>query len=122
MTTIRATCPTCGEVDLTPDDIRLTVVRTTRAEVGPDSHYTFTCPSCDESVAKPATERIARLLMGGGVETGVVDRSHPAASGRRPTHPESPPEGRHFTADDLLDFHLLLEEDGWFDLLERSLL
>lgn len=122
MTTIRATCPSCGEVDLTPDDIRLTVVRTTRAEVGPDSHYTFTCPTCDESVAKPATERIARLLTGGGVETEILDRSHPASGPRRPAHPESPQDAPAFTPDDLLDFHLLLEEDGWFHRLERSLL
>lgn len=122
MTTIRASCPTCGEVDLTPDDIHLTVIRTTRAEVGPDSHYTFTCPECAESVAKPATERIARLLTGGGVETEIVDCSHPAAARRRPSHPESPPNGPPLTADDLIDFHLLLEEDGWFELLESSLL
>lgn len=122
MTTIRATCPTCGEVDLTPDEIRLTVIRTTRSEVGPDSHYSFTCPTCDESIAKPATERIARLLSGGGVETEIVDRSHPARGSRAPAHPETPPEGPALTLDDLLDLHLLLEQDGWFSRLESSLL
>ena len=112
MTTIRATCPECGEVDLTPDDIRLTVIRGEGLPIGPDSHYTFRCPGCEQPVNKPADERIARLLTTGGVSVTVVeDRSD------LPGHPESPIVGPGFTYDDLLDFHLLLAGDGWFELL-----
>ncbi len=114
MTTIRATCPSCGEVDLTPDQIRLTVVPSVADQVGPDSHYTFTCPSCEDRVDKPADERIARLLTTGGVEVSVLERTvgTPASP-----HPERPPAGPALTYDDLLDLHLLLRRDDWFESL-----
>lgn len=109
MTTIRATCPHCGEVDLAPTDIQLTVVRAEGMPVGPDSRYTFDCPGCTESVAKPADERIARLLTTGGVEVSVIQDSEPV-----PPHPEDPPGGPAFTPDDLIDFHFQLQQREWF--------
>lgn len=114
MTTIRATCPICGEVDLSPDQIRLTVVPSVADSVGPDSHYTFICPSCEDRVHKPADERIARLLTTGGVAVSVLDQTAGASA---PPHPECPPAGPALTYDDLLDLHLLLREDDWFDSL-----
>ena len=50
MTTIKATCPTCGEVALTPDDIELRVDQD-RTE---GSFYGFECPRCTAQVRKPA--------------------------------------------------------------------
>lgn len=130
MTTIRATCPHCGEVDLTPDDIRLTVVRAPGAPVGPHSFYAFTCPSCTERVHKPADERIARLLTTGGVRVEVVDEAEEdLVSGvdeldaplPLPPHPEEPRDADALTYDDVLDFHLLLERPDWFaELLALS--
>ncbi len=38
-TRIRATCPGCGEVELTPPDVELRVCR-----VEERSHYAFVCP------------------------------------------------------------------------------
>lgn len=116
MTTIRATCPSCGEVDLTPEQIVLTVVRADEAPVGPDSHYAFRCPSCTERVEKPADERIAHLLTTGGVSVSVLDD---VEEQRRalPSHPEDPPEGPALTHDDLLDLHETLAEDHWFEEL-----
>lgn len=114
MTTIRATCPTCGEVDLTPEQIVLTVIRADEAPVGPDSHYAFTCPSCTSRVEKPADERIAHLLTTGGVSVSVVDE-HEADD--RPPHPEAPTGGPALTYDDLLDLHVLLATGDWFDQL-----
>ena len=102
MTTIRATCPTCGEVGLTPEEIDLRV-----DPAGSDpSFYAFNCPTCTTVVRKPADERIVRLLASGGVE--VRQLIHPSA--RRP--------GPAFTHDDLIDFHGLLRTDHWFDELE----
>lgn len=115
MTRIRAKCPQCGEVDLRPHDIQLEIVRTFVGEVADGSNYRFLCPDCQEIVTKPADERIARLLATGGVPITVsgdelIDRL-------ANEHPESPPDGPAFTHDDLLDFHLLLEGDGWFTTL-----
>lgn len=118
MTRIRASCPECGEVDLRPDEVTLHVVRGGDGTLSIGSSYRFLCPACDELVTKPADERIASLLRSGGVATeetagGRVDR--------RPRHPEDPPGGRPLSYDDLLDLHLLLARDGWFDeLLARS--
>ncbi len=103
MTTIKATCPTCGEVGLTPNDIELRVDPTGAGE----SFYAFVCPECGSVVRKPADDRVVRLLQSGGVP--LLTYSEPA-----PRHPGGPA----FTHDDLLDFHTLLEGDHWFTDLE----
>ena len=101
MTTIRATCPTCGEVGLTPDEVELHVDPTGHRQAS----YCFDCPSCLELISKPADERIVRLLASGGVP---VREWAPVEEARSPQHPP-------LTPDDLLDFHELLRGDGWFD-------
>lgn len=125
MTRIRATCPSCGEVDLRPDDIRLEIVGDSPSDVCDGSYYAFSCPDCAGTVTKPADDRIARLLRSGGVV--VTYRSaapHLDAEIARAValldHPEGMPIAPPLTRDDLLDFHLLLQGDDWFDEL-RSL-
>lgn len=113
MTRIRATCPSCGEIELRPEDIQLDIVRDRAGEVGDGSAYRFDCPTCLQQVEKPADERIARLLATGGVSIAINTLDEPL-----PGHPESPPEGPALTSDDLLDFHQLLETESWFGALE----
>jgi predicted RNA-binding Zn-ribbon protein involved in translation (DUF1610 family) len=124
VTRIRASCPSCGEVDLTPPDVTLHIVRSTDGLVGDGSNYRFSCPDCDEVVTKPADERIAQLLTTGGVPVEDGEPSDDEAAlieALKPLHPELPPPGRALTPDDLLDFHLLLATDHWFeDLLTRT--
>ncbi|HEY8340725.1 MAG TPA: hypothetical protein VIK95_12725 [Egibacteraceae bacterium] len=103
MTTIKATCPTCGEVTLTPEDIELRVDRSENAE----SSYAFTCPECLCSVRKPANERVVRLLISGGVEVFELEAPRVPLSERF--------DGPPITHDDLLDFHALLGTDDWFE-------
>ena len=98
MTTIKATCPRCGDVDLVPADVRVTVA----AELG-WSTYTFTCVGCEDSVCKSADDDVVQLLTGAGVrvdhieipveylEARVIERTY-----------------RPLTRDDLLDFALWL--------------
>lgn len=115
MTRIRATCPTCGEVDLRPEDIRLYLVPPPGEDegVGEGSTYTFSCPVCNGFVSKPADERVAQLLETGGVPIRVG--GPPVSDGTPlPEHPEEALGGPPLTYDDLLDLHLLLESDGWF--------
>ncbi|MDQ3538353.1 MAG: hypothetical protein M3415_06125 [Actinomycetota bacterium] len=105
MTTIKATCPSCGEVGLTPDEIELRVSEHGAAA----SYYAFTCPSCQIVVRKPADERVVRLLVSGGVP--VLQLDPPAAPPRQLGERfDGPP----LTHDDLLDFHTLLQGDAWF--------
>lgn len=100
MTTIKTTCPACGEIDLVPEDIELH----TDPTAGRDSFYAFGCPECLLVVRKRADERVVRLLVSVGVACVALR-----------TVTDDPP----FTYDDLLDLHALLATDGWFDdLLE----
>lgn len=103
MTTIKATCPTCGEVSLTPDDIEL------RVDEGSTegSFYGFSCPRCAADVRKPADERVVRLLVSGGV---------PALPAVPPVVPRTLGDrfdGPKLTHDDLLDLHEALQDDAW---------
>ena len=50
VTTIKASCPTCGEVELTSDDVSLMVCSQPTL-----SYYAFTCPGCLDEVRKPAS-------------------------------------------------------------------
>lgn len=114
MTRIRATCPSCGEVELTADELVLSVVG---SPVDTDTTYRFTCPDCSNTVVKNADARIARMLTTGGVEveyTSATRLDDELAALLEQHHPELPTGGPAFTFDDLLDFHDLLDGDTWF--------
>lgn len=107
MTTIKATCPTCGEVALTPDDIELRVDEANTE----GSFYGFDCPRCEAQVRKPADERVVRLLVSGGVPALPI--SAPPVRKRLSERFDFP----KITHDDLLDFHQALDGDAWFEKL-----
>jgi len=62
MTTIKASCPSCGDVELTPQQVRLVV-----CSVKSWSYYAFTCTTCQDEVRKPAGRDVVALLISGGV-------------------------------------------------------
>ena len=108
MTTIKATCPRCGEVDLTADDILLRIGATQAVNT-----YGFTCTHCGKFVEKAADDRIVRLLLSGGVMPVPVHVPAEVLEIR---------QGPPLNYDDLLDFHEMLERDDWLDeLLGRPL-
>jgi len=90
MTTIKASCPSCGEVELTSDDVRLMI-----CSHPPLSYYAFDCPGCVDEVRKPADEHVVRLLKTGGVEVTVWEL---------PAEALEPKLGPVLSYDDLLDF------------------
>jgi hypothetical protein len=95
MGTIRCTCPRCGSVDLTADDVVL------RIRAGSVSNtYCFSCSSCKSFVEKRADAAVLRLLLSGGVAPTFV--SGPAET--LEVH-----EGPRITQDDLLNFHEMLK-------------
>jgi predicted RNA-binding Zn-ribbon protein involved in translation (DUF1610 family) len=94
MTTIKASCPSCGEVELTSDDITLRVGDRS-------SYYSFTCPDCAKHVHKPADDHIVRLLMSGGVH---------AEAWEIPAEALEPHPGPPLGYDDLLDLMLELTD------------
>ena len=94
MTTIKASCPTCGEVELTPSDVSLMVC--THAAL---SYYAFDCPHCSDEVRKPADDHVVSLLVSGGVPAQVWDL---------PAEALEQHAGPALNYDDLLDFALQL--------------
>jgi predicted RNA-binding Zn-ribbon protein involved in translation (DUF1610 family) len=118
MTTIRTTCPRCGEVDMSPEAILLSI-RDQRGE----GSYRFACPECLNTIEKPADRKVVALLLSAGVEladAGTDDLEHePEPDGYEPLelHAGGPP----FTVDDLITFHFLLKDDEELSrLLPRS--
>jgi hypothetical protein len=67
MTTIKATCPLCGDIDLTPREVRLTV-----AEAAGWATYTFKCGRCNDYIEKTADEEVVALLTSAGVAVDKV--------------------------------------------------
>ncbi|GAC1443744.1 MAG: hypothetical protein NVS3B26_06340 [Mycobacteriales bacterium] len=103
MTTIKASCPTCGEVELTPADVALMV-----CSHAPMSYYCFSCPTCADEIRKPADDHVVSLLVSGGVPAQVWELPAEALELR---------VGPVLTYDDLLDFALSL---GSTDLISAA--
>ena len=103
MTTIKASCPACGEVELTSKDVTLMV-----CNYAPQSYYTFVCPKCADTVKKPADDHVVSLLMSGGVRAEVWELPAEALETK---------SGPTLTYDDLLDFALQL---GTTDLVAAA--
>lgn len=101
MTTIKASCPCCGDVELTPTQVRLVV-----CTVADWSFYAFTCGTCSDEVRKPAGADVVSLLRTGGVcvERWLV-----------PAEALEPHDGPLISYDDVLDFALQLQ--GSTDLM-----
>lgn len=95
MTTIKASCPSCGDVVLTPPQVRLVV-----CTVEDWSFYTFTCNTCRDEVRKPAARDIVALLTSGGV------LAEPWAV---PAEALEEHHGDRIDYDDVLDFALWLD-------------
>ncbi len=58
---VRTTCPACGDLVLTPGDLKLQ-----RDHVS--SRYRFTCPCCDQVVVRDVAPGIVQVLRAAGVE------------------------------------------------------
>ena len=106
-TVVKATCATCGEVELAPDQLQLRVCSTPEASV-----YHFTCPTCCTIVVKSASDgRIVTLLTSVGVPTTMWDL---------PAELDEVHDGPPLTIDDLIDLHFALERPDWSALLTPS--
>lgn len=96
---VRATCPTCGDVELTVDDVQVQVCVTTT-----QSTYSFVCPACALIVNKDANDSVVESLTSAG--SRLVAWSLPAEL-------YEPKTGPRINHDDLLEFHLALEGGDW---------
>jgi predicted RNA-binding Zn-ribbon protein involved in translation (DUF1610 family) len=97
-TNVKTRCPDCGDVNLTPQEVRLFVYPPTKESW---SYYSFTCPKCKEEVRVSANEPIRQLLTLGGVEQEEPDV---------PAEVFEEHNGPVLTHDYVLDFALWLEQ------------
>jgi len=104
--TIRASCPTCGDVELTTRDVTVQVCSNNN-----QGSYSFLCPHCLLAVSKPAEARIVDLLVLSGVRLSVW---------HMPAELEEPHAGDPISYDDLLEFPYQLQQEGWFERLVTS--
>lgn len=95
---IVATCPSCGNVELEPQQVELVVYPLARESW---SYYSFTCPKCEEEVRKPANKAVRNILTLGGVK-----EVRPAIPAEALQDHDGPPIGY----DCLLDFALWLKQ------------
>jgi predicted RNA-binding Zn-ribbon protein involved in translation (DUF1610 family) len=109
MTTIRTTCPRCGEVDMGPEAIFLSI----RDQLGGEGSYRFACPECQNTIEKPADRKVVALLLSAGVE--IEDEQELEEEFARPEPIEQHAGGPPFCPDDLLAFHFLLKDDDALD-------
>ena len=103
MATIKATCPECGDVELTTRDMRVLVCADTN-----QGSYTFVCPDCRLAVAKPAEQRVIDVLVSSGVRLSVWELPAELAEEKA---------GPAITYDDILAFHFAMQETSWFEQL-----
>lgn len=108
MTTIKATCPGCGDVELTSPQVRLVV-----CSVAEWSFYAFACPGCTDEVRRHATDEVVRLLTTGGVTAEPWDVPAEALEERT---------GATISWDDVLDFSLALDDVDLVAMAEGELL
>ncbi|HEY0398373.1 MAG TPA: hypothetical protein VGF00_08295 [Acidimicrobiia bacterium] len=107
MTAVEATCAECGVVWLSPGDI---VVRVC-VDLQSSASYTYHCPECGLLAAKPANDHMVDFLTSIGAS---LEAWHLPDELREPR-----PDGARINHDDLLDFHLLLQDKDWFERLEQ---
>ena len=103
---IRASCPTCGDVELTTRDVRVLLCSTNY-----QSSYAFQCPSCRVAVAKPAEPRVVDVLLASGISLSVW---------HMPAELDEVHTGAPISYDDLLEFHFRLRGDVDVDTLLAS--
>lgn len=95
MTMIKVNCPQCGDIDLGPTALHLTVF-----DAGPMSHYEFFCTKCFTCVRKPADSSVQTLLTQGGVASSYEHVPREVLEMRA---------GAPITYDDVLEFTMALE-------------
>jgi hypothetical protein len=90
MTTIRTSCPLCGDVELAPADLSLRL-----APCRGTGTYRFRCPHCEEPRQRPASHRVVSILLATGVAYEVID------------------DGAPITEGEIRDFLVGLDRDNW---------
>lgn len=106
-TSIKTSCPDCGEIRLKENDI---VVRTIEGQH--TGQYRFWCPKCHQLIIKDASDRIVQILIDGGVKHEVFTLPLELT--------EHPIDAPTINLDDLIDFGLALQDENWPQRLKED--
>jgi len=104
---IRVRCPSCAEVRIDATKLTIRVCTDTK-----QWSYCFLCPACGYAVARDSDNGMLAEISGMGVKTVVWHLPGELS--------EPKPSGPPFTWDDLLDFHLSLQDDGQMRVVARD--
>jgi hypothetical protein len=110
---IEAICPACGPVVCAASEFMLSL-----CSYPPASHYAFCCPSCTVMVTRPATPRVAQVLLELGVSVRTYDE--PLDLPERPHQPERHVDDPSFTAEDVIELRRSMEDPNWIEQLGRA--
>ncbi len=99
-TTIRATCPNCGDVELGVADLTALLCSTNDA-----ASYSFRCPGCMVLVTKSTGRRVVDVLVSSGVEL---------RRWRFPAELEEPHNGQAFAPADVVALREDLSRSDWY--------
>jgi hypothetical protein len=78
---------------------------------GGEGSYRFSCPECLNTIEKPADRKVIALLLSAGVE--LAEHADEArVPGEKVRSSDRRPSGPPFTVDDLITFHLLLQNEA----------
>jgi hypothetical protein len=97
MTTIRTTCTTCGDVELTTADVGLEL-----SSGAQEGRYRFDCPFCGTTQRRPASQRVVSVLLATGVGYDIVATASA------------------ITEEEIAGFSRNLDGHGWFQELAAS--
>ncbi len=106
MPLIKASCSTCGDVELTISELRVLVCSTDGT-----ASYNFLCPSCAFRVSKPADKAVVDILLASGVAMSFW---------RMPQELEEDHHGEPISYDELMDFHYQLAGENLFERLTET--
>lgn len=110
-TTVKCTCPDCGDVATSTDKV---VVRFREGTDGIEGgQYRFTCPKCGRIVLKDTAFNIISLLTASGCR--IETWTPPIEIMERPLEDAHPA----ISLDDVIDLHFQLDtnEEEWFNRL-----
>lgn len=105
MPIIRASCPTCGDVDIAPDAMTVMLCSSNG-----EASYVYRCPACKMVVSKAVDRRIVEILVSSGVRIHFW---------RLPEESDEEITGPPVDFDDLIEFHNQLSDPTWLERLIR---
>ena len=110
MIEIQSVCDECGS-ELTLDPTDLLLLLPTEEADNRTARLVHGCELCGATTVRAIEARLGTVLIARGVPSLPDLELQPAEV----PHPENPPDGDRWSADDLIELHELLARDDWYE-------